>query len=394
MAATRAAAPRMAATRAAATPSSASPDAERAAGTPARFDVVTFGETMLRLSPPPGLALEQTQTLELSVGGTESNLAIALARLGRRTGWVSRLPQSPLGRRIARDIAAHGVDTARIVWAPEGRAGLIFIEPGAAPRANLVLYDRAHTAIAALRPEELPLDYLCSARMLFLTGVTPALSESCRECWLAAAKAAKAAGCLVAVDVNYRSKLWSPDAARTTLEAVFPLCDLVISALGDVQTIFGMPRDAALAAESFRAAYHLPLVVLTLGAEGALACSAPSDGGQAAGGQATGGQPAGGKAAGAQAAGAQVAGAQATGAHIERHPIFPTEVQDRIGAGDAFAAGFVHGWFERDVAWGLRCGCALAALKQTYRGDATWSGLEELTRLVNGAEVDPRRVLR
>lgn len=345
-----------------------------------RFDVVTFGETMLRLSPPPGLALEQTQTLELSVGGTESNLAIALARLGRRSGWVSRLPNTPLGRRIARDISAHGVDIARIVWVPEGRVGLIFIEPGVAPRPNLVLYDRAHSAVAALRPEELPLDYLCSGRLLFLTGVTPALSGSCRESWLAAAKAAKAAGCLVAVDVNYRSKLWSPDAARTTLEEVFPFCDLVFSGLRDVQTIFGMPHDAALAAESFRAAYHLPLVVLTLGAEGALACHAEDGGGQAAG---------------SRPAGAQATGAPLTGPiRIQRHPIFPTEVQDRIGAGDAFAAGFVHGWFERDVAWGLRCGCALAALKQTYRGDATWSGLEELTRLVSGAEVDPRRVLR
>jgi len=373
----------MPATRAPAPPASpagATAVAGRQAGPPARFDVVTFGETMLRLSPPPGLALEQTQTLELSVGGTESNLAIALARLGRRTGWVSRLPQSPLGRRIARDIAAHGVDTTRIVWVPEGRAGLIFIEPGAAPRSNLVLYDRAHSAVAALRPEELPLDYLCSGRMLFLTGVTPALSDNCRESWLAAAQAARAAGCLVAVDVNYRSKLWSPDTARTTLEAVFPFCDLVISALGDVQTIFGMPRDAALAAESFRAAYHLPLVVLTLGAEGTLACDS---------------QAAVGKDAGAQATGAQATGTPtAVGVRIQRHPVFPTEVQDRIGAGDAFAAGFLHGWFERDVAWGLRCGCALAALKQTYRGDATWSGLEELTQLVSGPEVDPRRVLR
>lgn len=318
------------------------------------FDVVTFGETMLRLSPPPGLAIEQTQTLELSSGGTESNMAIALARLGRKTGWVSRLPRNALGRRIARDIATHGVDTSRIVWVPEGKVGTLFIELGAAPRPNLVLYDRAHSAISELQPRELPLDYLCSGRMLFLTGVTPALSASCRASWLAAAQAAKAAGCLVALDVNYRSKLWSADAARETLEAIFPLCDVVFSGLGDMQTIFGMPQDAELAAESFRAAYKVPLVVLTLGAQGALA----HDG------------------------------------KAQRHPVFPTEVHDRIGAGDAFAAGFVHGWFERDVAWGLRCGCALAALKQTYRGDATWSGLEELTRLVTGTAVDPRRVLR
>jgi 2-dehydro-3-deoxygluconokinase len=310
---------------------------------------------MLRLSPPAGFALEQTQTLELSAGGTESNMAIALARLGRRTGWVSRLPANPLGRRVARDIAAHGVDTSRIVWVPDGKVGLLFIESGSAPRGNLVLYDRAHTTIAALRPDELPLDYLCSGRMLFLTGVTPALSATCRESWLVAARAAKRAGRLVAVDVNYRAKLWSPAAARETLEAVFPSCDVVISALSDLQTIFGMPADAEAAAARLRAEYGVPLVVLTLGAQGALALGD-------------------------------------TGAL--RHAVFPTEVHDRIGAGDAFAAGFVHGWFERDAAWGLRCGCALAALKQTYRGDTTWSGLDELTHLVSGGDADARRVRR
>src|SRR5271170_6093525 len=116
------------------------------------FDVTTFGETMLRLSPPPGIAIEQAQSLELSAGGTESNFAIALARLGRRVGWVSRLPANPLGRRIARDIAAHGVDTSRILWAPEGKVGLLFIETGSAPRGNLVLYDRGHTTISELQP--------------------------------------------------------------------------------------------------------------------------------------------------------------------------------------------------------------------------------------------------
>ena len=328
-----------------------------AAAASSALEVATFGETLLRLSPPPGWALEQTQTLELSAGGAESNMAIALARLGHRVGWVSRLPADPLGRRIARDIAAHGVDTSRVVWVPEGKVGLLFIETGSAPRGNLVLYDRAHTAISELQPGQLPLDYLCSARMLFLTGITPALSASCRAAWIAAARAAKQAGRLVAVDVNYRSKLWPPDAAREALEEVFPFCDLLFASLRDVQTLFGMPKDAELAGESFRAAYRLPLAVLTLGAHGALAVDAGSGG-------------------------------------ALRHPVFPTQVQDRIGAGDAFAAGFVHGWLQRDVAWGLRCGCALAALKQTYRGDTTWSGCDELEQLVSEGEVDPHRVRR
>lgn len=319
-----------------------------------RLEVVTWGETMLRLSPPVGQSLESAQALELSVGGTESNLAIALARLGRRVGWVSRLPENPLGRRIAREVAGHGVDVSHVLWTPDDRAGLIFIETAHPPRSNRVLYDRAHSALARLDAADLDYAYLASAETLFLTGVTPALSEGCRAAWLRSAAAAKAAGRRVVVDVNHRATLWSAERARETLEAVFPHADIVISALGDLQTLFGMPRDAELAARTFREAYRLPLVVLTLGAEGALACDGA----------------------------------------VQRHPVFRTDVLDRIGAGDAFAAGFLHGERERGVAWGLRCGCALAALKQTYRGDVTWSRAEDLRDLVEGAEVDPRRVLR
>jgi 2-dehydro-3-deoxygluconokinase len=292
--------------------------------------------------------------LELSCGGTESNVAIALARLGWRAGWVSRLPEGPLGRRVARDISAHGVDTSRVIWAPGERAGLLFIETALAPRPNRVMYDRANSAIARLKPDELDYGYLSSARTLYLTGVTPALGPGCREAWLRSAKAAKQAGRRVVVDVNFRSKLWSAAQARETLETVFPFADALISSHGDAQELFGMPKDPALAAESLRGAYRLPLVVLTLGADGALA----HDG----------------------------------AAH--RHPVFPTEVLDRIGSGDAFSAGFLFGWEERGVDWGLRCGCALAALKQTYRGDTTWSGPEELRELVEGGGGDPRRVQR
>lgn len=323
------------------------------------LDVITWGETMLRLSPPEGLSLEYAQHLEVWVGGTESNVAAALARLGMRSGWVSRLPDNALGRRIHGEIARHGVDTSRVIWArgagEEARAGLAFMETGAEPRPGLVLYDRAGSALARMRPEELDLDYLASARLLHLTGITPALGAGCREAWLASAQHARAAGSRVALDLNYRAKLWPPEEARACLESIFPHVDVVLGALRDVQLLFGMPDDAERAAESFAAAHRLPLVVLTLGAEGALAWD---------------------------------------GKTLQRHPVFPTQVADRIGAGDAFAAGFHFGWLEKDVAHGLRCGNALAALKQTYRGDITWSTRQDLLELVEGGGADPRRINR
>ncbi len=351
---------------------------------PQQLEVVTWGESMLRLSPPAGASLENAHSLEVWVGGTESNMAAALARLGGRTGWVSRLPDNALGRRIASEIARHGVDTSRVIWAGGGRAGeeragLNFIEAGAEPRPNLVLYDRAGSAIARLAPGELDFAYLASAKLLHLTGITPALSPACREAWLTSAKKARAAGSRVALDINYRAKLWTPQQARAALEEIFPHVDLVLGALRDVQLLFDTQqvgkagegprdsgeaprdaaeglRDAAETAENFAAAYGLPLVVLTLAEEGALAWD---------------------------------------GANQTRHPIFPTQVVDRIGAGDAFAAGFYFGWLsEGDIAQGLRCGNALAALKQTYRGDMGWSTREELLELVHSSGVDPRRVIR
>jgi 2-dehydro-3-deoxygluconokinase len=119
-------------------------------------DVVTFGEAMIRLSPPNFRRLEQARSLDVQVGGAELNTAVALARLGRRTAWVSRLTDNPLGRLIANQAREAGVSSEHIVWTPEDRVGVYFLEFGAAPRASSVLYDRKDTAIAAIQPGMVP----------------------------------------------------------------------------------------------------------------------------------------------------------------------------------------------------------------------------------------------
>jgi 2-dehydro-3-deoxygluconokinase len=321
------------------------------------YDVVTWGETMLRLATRRGVPLEGTTTLEVAAGGTESNLAIALARLGRRVAWISRLPDNPIGRRIAHEVALHGVDTSHVLWAEATeKAGLYFIEMAAAPRANQVLYERRDSAVARLEPAQLDYGVLSSGRVLHLTGITPALSTGCRAAWLASARHARAAGVQVSLDVNYRAKLWSPAAARAALEELLPQVSVLFSGLRDLRTLFAAPEQPEAAARAL-ADYGVPLVVVTLGAEGALAYE--RDGGR-----------------------------------VQRHPCFPTDVQDRIGAGDAFAAGFLHGWLERDVAHGLRCGNALAALKQTYLGDVSWATRAELEALLHSPAGDSRHVSR
>src|SRR5712671_3724580 len=119
-------------------------------------DVITFGEAMVRLSPPNFRRLEQARSLDVKVGGAELNTAVALARLGRSTAWVSRLTNNPLGRLIANQARAAGVGTEYLVWTEDDRVGVYYVEFGAAPRASSVVYDRKGSAVAAIQPGMVP----------------------------------------------------------------------------------------------------------------------------------------------------------------------------------------------------------------------------------------------
>ncbi len=136
---------------------------------------------MIRLATPDFDRLETTATLDMSIGGTESNVAVALARLGRRATWLSALPANPLGRRIAATLRFHGVDVSHVIWSQTARAGLYFLEPGSAPRPTRVIYDRTNSAIATIDPDDVPYELVDDSRLLHLTGITPALSEQCAE---------------------------------------------------------------------------------------------------------------------------------------------------------------------------------------------------------------------
>src|SRR3989449_9080800 len=143
-------------------------------------DVVTIGETMLRLSAPPGVRLEPAPELDVHVAGAESTVAIALCRLGTTAGWISGLVDTPLGRRIVNELRAHGVDVSRVLWAPDGRVGVYFLEQGIPPRQHRIIYDRAQSAMALLNPDEIDGEFVRSARLVHLTGITPALSAGSR----------------------------------------------------------------------------------------------------------------------------------------------------------------------------------------------------------------------
>src|SRR3979409_940866 len=171
-------------------------------------EVVTFGEAMVRLSPPGFRRLEQARSLELFVGGAELNPAVGVARLGHPSAWVSRLTNNPLGRLIANHTREAGVSTDHVVWTDDDRVGLYFLEFGAAPRASSVLYDRKNAAIANLQPGVVNWKTVfAGARWFHVTGITPALSASAAATTREAIEAAKAAGVPASLGPQHRSTL-------------------------------------------------------------------------------------------------------------------------------------------------------------------------------------------
>lgn len=302
-------------------------------------DVVTLGESMLRLAVPVGQSLEQADSLQVFIAGAESNVAITLARLGVRAGWVSRLVDDPLGRRIASFIRGQGVDTSRVIWTETGRTGLYFAELSPPPRGVRIFYDRRYSAMAAIRPEEVDWSYVCGARLVHLTGITPALSETCLATVHRAIQEARAARIPISFDINYRAMLWSPAQAAQTLRELVDGVDVLICSRRDAIALFQAPDDPEPAAAQLAQIFHARTVVLTLGETGALAWQ------------------------------------EGRWHHQEA---VRTSVVDPIGRGDAFAAGFLWGYLQDDIARGLRRGVRLAALCQTFLGDVAWFAPEDL----------------
>src|SRR4051794_22262837 len=202
-------------------------------------DVITFGEAMIRLSPPNFRRLEQAASLDLMVGGAELNTAVALARLGRSTAWVSRLTNNPLGRLIANQAREAGVATEHVVWTDEDRVGVYFLEFGAAPRASSVIYDRKGAAIANIRPGTVNWSAVfAGARWFHVSGITPALSATAAEVTRESLRAARAGNVQVSIDLNYRAKLWTQAEAGRWMSDFMQYCDVLITTEEDAERVF------------------------------------------------------------------------------------------------------------------------------------------------------------
>ena len=330
-------------------------------------DIVSFGEAMIRLSPPDFQRLEQAVALEMNIGGAEYNVALGAARLGLSSSWISRLPDNALGRRIVNKAREQGADTSRVVWTKEGRVGLYFFEQGASPRPSSVLYDRAPSAIAQIKPGEV--DWaraFAGAKWFHVSGITPALSSTAADTTVEAIQAARKAGVKVSYDLNYRKKLWTSEQARKVQEPLMPLVDLLITNEEDPKTVFGIDagQDASYTsvsieayrkiAEKLRERFGVKAVAVTLRESPSVLKNHWS-------------------------------AVLLEGANFHQGPRYELEVVDRLGGGDAFSAGLLSGLvLKDDYAWALKFGLAFSALKHSTPGDINWASREEVEELMKG----------
>lgn len=305
------------------------------------LDVVTAGETMVLGVPSRPGRLRHATGLELKIGGAESNLAIALSRLGLSAGWASYLGDDEMGQLVLDRVRAEGVDTSRVTRVKDHPTGLYLREQvGTDVR---VYYYRQGSAASTMPPEAFDQDYLSGATYLHLTGITPALSEECRAFVL---WAVREAGARVSFDVNYRSKLWGTGRAREFVEEILP--DVCLLFVGDeeARALWGCD-DESLVRELARKGPEE--VVIKRGGTGSLALVEDQ---------------------------------------VLQHPPFDVAEADPVGAGDAFAAGYLagHVW-DLPAKERLRMANAMGAMSVATLGD--YEGLpdrDELRAFLEGEE--------
>ncbi len=331
--------------------------------------VVTFGEIMLRLSPPGFERLFQSPVLSATFGGGEANVAVSLAHFGLDSRYVTRVPANAVGDAALRTLRAEGVNVDGVLRGGE-RLGVYFAETGASQRAGNVIYDRAGSAVAAAGPGTFDWARLLSGAAWFhVTGITPALGPAAAAATLEAVEAARAAGARVSIDLNFRRKLWTEEKAQAVMRPLAARAHVVIANEEDVQACLGLAvRDADVRSGGLDpAAYRetavrvardfgSEIVAITLRES----LSASRNGWSAV-----------------------LWDAAAASFHESRK--YDVTLVDRIGGGDSFAAGLIYGLATgRRPEEALRFAVAASALKQTIPGDFNRVTADEVDRLVAG----------
>lgn len=310
-------------------------------------DLVTVGEATLRFSPPRGERIETASGFAAHVGGPESNVAVAAATLGLDAAWLSKLPDSALGRRIVGDLRRGGVRTG-VVWADRGRAATAFVERGGRP-GGTVVRDHDDAAVRTMTPEDLPLGVIREAETLFVSGATPARSETLLETTATLLEVAGDAGTTCAFDTRFEATGLDPTTARQLYDRLLGDVDVLLVDEGDAEAVFDLDGEVVPAGHSLRTRYDCETVVVTR-----------DDGHPTVG---------------------------LRGEEIYEVSPFETATRDPAGTHDAFVGGFLASRHRGDgMKEALIEGAATAALKRTIVGDVIAGSRADIEAIREGRE--------
>ena len=335
--------------------------------------VVTFGEIMLRLSPPANLRLSQANSFDVVYGGGESNVAVSLSNYGVPVEFVTRLPQNDLGECAMMEMRKRGVGTQHIIYGGD-RLGIYFLETGAVSRGSKVIYDRAHSAMAEITAGMIDWDSVFEGVGWFhWTGITPAISQGASDACLEAVKIASEKGITVSTDLNYRAKLWKyGKASEPIMTELTSFCDIILGNEEDAEKHFGIKPEGLdittqgdqVKAEAFQSVCEQMMkkfpkakkVITTL--RGSISASHNT-----------------------------WAGILYDGKNIYTSPEYKiTHLVDRVGGGDSFMGGLIYGLLQytEDDQNALNFAVAASCLKHTIKGDANLVTVAEVEKLMSG----------
>ena len=335
--------------------------------------VVTFGEIMLRLSPPGYLRFSQTNSFDIVYGGGESNVAVSLANYGIPVEFVTRIPKSEIGECALMELRKRGVGTSHIVLGGE-RLGIYFMETGAVNRSSNVVYDRTNSAMAELKSGMINWDKVFDGVSWFhWTGITPAISKNAADVCLEAVKIASDKGLTISTDLNYRSKLWKHEGNRNEIMTeLTSYSDIILGNEEDTEMHFGIKPEGLdittqgneMNSEAFLSVCNQMMkkfprakkIIITL--RGSISASHNS-----------------------------WAGILYDGKKMYESIQYQiTDIVDRIGGGDSFMGGLIYGFlnYPNEDQKALDFAVAASSLKHTIKGDVNLVKVEEVEKLMNG----------
>ena len=322
----------------------------------AEFDLISFGEVMLRLSAPNKDKISQSETFEKNCGGSEFNVASGAANLGIRAAVVTKLPKNKLGHFVARRIRYGNVSDDYVVWdnSEKRRLGIYYYESGVYPRKSAVVYDRAGASVCSLKLSEIPDEIYEKTRVFHISSISLALDANLRKTALEVIKKMKDNGVAISFDVNYRATLWSEEEAREVIEDILPIVDILFVSEETSRRMLQRTGSLDEIMKGYADTYGCKIVATTR-----REVVSPTK----------------------HNFGSRI---YYNGKFYEEPHYMNIEVIDRVGSGDAFVAGVLYGVLSGgDIEKAMAYGNALSAIKNTVSGDMSISSIDEVESVIN-----------